>query len=1307
MTRGTSRRTRRRAYRAWCRYHNQGLDQGADSPEPPRLESTKATPKRSKWFQQTLHWQEGATRRKKPLKGEPKTTPPLSYNSKLRIGALNVQGMADTLKVKSLVQLMDTHRLGVIMLSETRSTSYYSYLSEQHLVVLSGNNRDKYAGVGAIIHPKLRPHLVDVVQVNTRILHLIFNKKGGRVHVIGCYAPHSGLDLDSIRQPFWDTLEEYVERIPQPEPVYVTGDFNVRFQAAHPKDKGVTGPYVYGKGKRYIDHTASSNRSLCVRTMQLLDMVEVASYKSPNPVHHITYKDKAAPPTDWSQFVLDPLILQQFYHQLTHTMPGDTLAVAANIRSFLSVPEPLPPTQKTPTLDPIRFQRLDHTFTRSQWLPSVNSCRSKLYAGFQSDHYLMVTEVQVKLAQRLKPTVPKPKLNLSTPTEEQKQSFNDALRSILDHTAPTGPRRKLSAHAPDTAQRTHITFYTDGSGSKGRCTASTPAGWGWCAPQGADWLEAYGPVVTSSDHTAYVGATVGSNNTGEVTAMVEALLFAVEHEYTHATVHTDSLWARNVILGKWKARTNKALVHTARRLFRRMGVTVHIEWIKAHAGHVGNEKADKLANLGRAAATSVGGRNLVLPPERPPSAPPQTTPLVSAMAQASKQAFQPYERKPRKPWVTDYTLQLLEQAKKAEAAQEDDAKHKRNVAKRSARKDRIKWIHDQLESDPAATRAAWHTAKNQKKGFVGARKHLVVDGKPQPWSKTHEAFRDHLQNKQWASPTIPDHTAAERRSREALYPTLGDEPLFTLTELTDAMAQLKKRKASGPDGIPNELWLLLDDHNANLLLDLYNHSWEHGTIPQEWAEAIVVSIYKGKGDDTDPSNYRPIALLNTVYKIYATMLQRRLAGNIESRLRPTQYGFRAGKGTRQPLFILRRAMEWSLMTTTPLYILSLDWRQAFDSLDHTAMLEALSRFGLSDKMIAAVAAIYEAPTFQTRGFQDHTAEGQVHAGIRQGCPLSPYLFVIVLTVIFADIDHDLDSKGMPRNTWSSIHPVYDLEYADDTLLLARTIPQMQSFLSSVEKIAAEYGMKLNDTKTELLTKTAGETTTLKFANGAAVPTTPQLKYLGSMIAWEHPFHAAFLHRAGLAESAYKKLRLVWNSRLPVKTKLRMFRSTFVAILTYGLDAITLTPKDLKRIDGFWFRFLRRIVGIKASFYSRVPNSEVYRKADSPEKPSTTLLYQQYKTTVQIFQSPQNDPMHSVVFTGALKDRILHQGRRRGMQFPYWIEVQTKLNFPECWNHTATPLTGPHWKYVLVQRKLRKSSFELAPKRARTERAGPP
>ena len=62
-------------------------------------------------------------------------------------------------------------------------------------------------------------------------------------------------------------------------------------------------------------------------------------------------------------------------------------------------------------------------------------------------------------------------------------------------------------------------------------------------------------------------------------------------------------------------------------------------------------------------------------------------------------------------------------------------------------------------------------------------------------------------------------------------------------------------------------------------------------------------------------------------------------------------------------------------------------------------------------MIASIAATYQEPTFQTKGFQDHTAEGKFNGGIRQGCPLNPCVFVIVLTVVFADMDKDLDSKG--------------------------------------------------------------------------------------------------------------------------------------------------------------------------------------------------------------------------------------------------------------------------------------------------------
>ena len=75
---------------------------------------------------------------------------------------------------------------------------------------------------------------------------------------------------------------------------------------------------------------------------------------------------------------------------------------------------------------------------------------------------------------------------------------------------------------------------------------------------------------------------------------------------------------------------------------------------------------------------------------------------------------------------------------------------------------------------------------------------------------------------------------------------------------------------------------------------------------------------------------------------------------------------------------------------------------------------------------------------------------------------------MVLTVIFEDLDWTLLSKGVATHTWSVGKPVYDLEHADDTLLLGRTTTQLQLYLSELEQEAHLYGISLNQTKAEVL-----------------------------------------------------------------------------------------------------------------------------------------------------------------------------------------------------------------------------------------------
>ncbi len=151
-------------------------------------------------------------------------------------------------------------------------------------------------------------------------------------------------------------------------------------------------------------------------------------------------------------------------------------------------------------------------------------------------------------------------------------------------------------------------IYFDGSCGENRNVGpETPAGWGFCVIIGDNGIgkghgelvkEMSGSVVTEAGEEGYIGATVGSNNTAELSAFAHALRWILmSHESGRVVLRGDSEYAMNVGSGKWKGKANKELVGSVRSLWNEASSSfdISVEHVRAHEGHRWNERADHLA----------------------------------------------------------------------------------------------------------------------------------------------------------------------------------------------------------------------------------------------------------------------------------------------------------------------------------------------------------------------------------------------------------------------------------------------------------------------------------------------------------------------------------------------------------------------------------------------------------------------------------------------------------------------------------------------------------------------------------------
>ena len=193
-------------------------------------------------------------------------------------------------------------------------------------------------------------------------------------------------------------------------------------------------------------------------------------------------------------------------------------------------------------------------------------------------------------------------------------------------------------------------------------------------------------------------------------------------------------------------------------------------------------------------------------------------------------------------------------------------------------------------------------------------------------------------------------------------------------------------------------------------------------------------------------------------------MANRLQEGLEPKLRKTQYGFRPGRSTTEPVFIVRRMQELVEATRRQaLHLIFLDWSKAFDKVDTRCLGDVLRRFGTPDKVVRIIEALVSRPKFKVSMDEEKSDQKEQGTGIRQGCTLSPFLFTLILSAIMEDVEREV-RKEYPLAT-TPVMSVMDLEYADDTVLMARSAEVASLLLQETERQAGRYGLLLNRSKT--------------------------------------------------------------------------------------------------------------------------------------------------------------------------------------------------------------------------------------------------
>lgn len=294
---------------------------------------------------------------------------------------------------------------------------------------------------------------------------------------------------------------------------------------------------------------------------------------------------------------------------------------------------------------------------------------------------------------------------------------------------------------------------------------------------------------------------------------------------------------------------------------------------------------------------------------------------------------------------------------------------------------------------------------------------------------------------------------------------IPENVLFELPEIDETfvfkfLSSLDISKATGLDGIGPRLLKLSSPVITKSITFVVRQSLLTGKFPSLWKQAKVNPLHKG-GAKEEINNYRPISILPTLSKLLEKFIQKHLMTfmNTYDVLHQSQSGFRSGYSTETALTLMTERWLEAINEGKIVGTVAVDFRKAFDLVDHSLLLKKLTHYRCGDNFIALMKSYLNnrVQVVNINGKKSNT--GIITCGVPQGSILGPLLFLIFIN----DLPLYLSDTVSSTDLYADDTTIYDMQ-ADLKTLKAN----LQKALIILHEWCKQNGMLLNTEKTKVM-----------------------------------------------------------------------------------------------------------------------------------------------------------------------------------------------------------------------------------------------